>query len=128
QAELEPATSRSERPEGGLLELSGVSKSWDSRRPPVVESIDLTLVPGTLLSLTGGNGAGKTTLLRIVAGLIGADSGSVRLDGFDPFRERREFPRRLGVLSAGQSGLDARVTVEAHLDYWGRLALLPRPD
>lgn len=128
EAALAPASHTPERPDRARLELAGVSKAWDRGRRRVLEGVDLKLESGTLLSLTGGNGAGKTTLLRIVAGLIGADSGTVRLDGFDPFRQRRQFQRRLGFLSAGQTGLYARISVDAHLDYWARIALLPRQD
>jgi molybdate transport system ATP-binding protein len=35
--------------------------------------------PGEVLAVLGPNGAGKSTLLRLVAGLLGLDSGSVRL-------------------------------------------------
>ena len=128
QAERALTTPPLSRPEGGRLELSGVSKTWDRRRPPVLDDVDLTVEPGTLVSLIGGNGAGKTTLLRIAAGLIGADAGTVRLDGLEPFQQRRQFQRKLGFLSAGQSGLYARLPVEAHLEYWARIALLPRHD
>lgn len=125
---LAPATRGSDRPEEARLELRGISKAWDRGRRRVLDAVDLSIAPGALVSLTGGNGAGKTTLLRIAAGLIGADSGTVRLDGLDPFRQRRRFQRRLGFLSAGQSGLYARLPVEAHLDYWARIALLPRQE
>jgi putative spermidine/putrescine transport system ATP-binding protein len=38
---------------------------------------------GEFVSLLGPSGCGKTTLLRIIAGLVTADAGSVRLDGAD---------------------------------------------
>lgn len=38
------------------------------------------LGPGELLAVTGPNGSGKSTLLRVVAGLLPAATGSVRLE------------------------------------------------
>ena len=36
-----------------------------------------------------------------------------------------EYQRRVGFLSAGSTGLYARLTVAGHLDLWTRLALVP---
>jgi ABC-2 type transport system ATP-binding protein len=106
------------------LALRGVSKRWDQRRP-LIENVDLELEGGTIAYITGPNGAGKTTLLRVAAGLIDPNEGTVRLDGFDPRRDRVEFQRRLGFLSAGSGGLYARISVRQHLDLWARVALVP---
>jgi ABC-2 type transport system ATP-binding protein len=108
------------------LSLQGVCKSWSGR--PILDSVDLEVEAGRLVALVGANGVGKTTLLRIVAGLIGADRGTVRLDGIDVFADRREYQRRLGFLSAGQTGLYARLSVRDQLDYWARLAFVPRSE
>jgi ABC-2 type transport system ATP-binding protein len=50
----------------------------------------------------------------------------VRLCDFDAEAHRTEFQRRLGFLSAGNTGLYARLKVEHHLEYWARLAYVPR--
>ncbi len=48
-----------------------------------VNHLDLSLPAGEFHALLGPNGAGKTTTLRIVAGLLKADSGSVKIFGHD---------------------------------------------
>jgi heme ABC exporter ATP-binding subunit CcmA len=103
-----------------------VSKSWNGGRDRILDSIALALAPGQLVSLVGANGAGKTTLLRIVAGLISPDAGTVAVDGLSPRSARREYHRRVGFLTAGQSGLYARFSVRDHLEYWARIAFVPR--
>lgn len=110
------------------LELMGISKRWHRKVPPVLDGIDLTAAPGTAVLLTGRNGAGKTTLLRLASGLITPDSGEVRVRGLSPERSRREFHRRVALLSPGNSGLYARLSVRRHLDLAGRLALMARPE
>jgi ABC-2 type transport system ATP-binding protein len=48
--------------------------------------------------------------------------------GLSPEHSRRDFQRSIGVLSAGASGLYARLSVRRHLDLAGRLALLTRTE
>ncbi|KNY05748.1 ABC transporter ATP-binding protein [Microbacterium sp. GCS4] len=63
----------------GNLVLAGITKSYGSRR--VLDDVSFEVAPGRLTGFVGGNGAGKTTTMRIVLGLLGADSGTVELDG-----------------------------------------------
>jgi len=112
-------------PDAAVLSISSLSKRWPRQERPVLHDIDLELRPGELVWLTGENGAGKTTLLRIVAGIVAPDSGTVRVCGMDVQSSRRAYQRRLGLLTAGNSGLYARMTVRQHFAYWARLALVP---
>ncbi len=43
--------------------------------------LQLEILKGDTFGLTGNNGAGKTTLFSILLDLIGASSGSVKVDG-----------------------------------------------
>lgn len=61
-----------------VLAIRGICKSYAT---PVLEGIDLDLLPGEVHALVGENGAGKSTLSRIVAGLTSPDSGTLQLDG-----------------------------------------------
>jgi ABC-2 type transport system ATP-binding protein len=110
------------------LELHAIVKSWPSQPDPVLDGVDLTLGPGTTAAISGRNGAGKTTLLRIAAGLIMPESGSIAVCGRDPERQRTDFQRSIGFVSAGNTGLYARLKVEHHLELWTRLALMPRRE
>ena len=110
---------------GPSLVAHGITKRWSRRQAPILDGIELEVARGAAVALKGVNGVGKTTFLRILAGLFSPDGGSVSIDGLDPKRNRRAYQSRLGFLSAGQGGLYARLSVKNHLDYWGRLALLP---
>ena len=62
-----------------FLDIRGAEKSFAGNR--VLGGVDFGVNRGEFVSLLGPSGCGKTTLLRIVAGLLAADRGSVRLAG-----------------------------------------------
>ena len=67
-------------PKRAMVEVRAVSKVY----PTGVEaltSISLDCPEGALTTLLGPSGCGKTTLLKIIAGLIPATSGEVRVKG-----------------------------------------------
>ena len=51
---------------GGCVEFDGTH---------VINHMDLTIEPGTVLALVGPNGAGKTTTLNSISGIVRAHSG-----------------------------------------------------
>lgn len=67
----------------GAVTLSGVRKSYSlhGRALPVLEGIDLTVLPGEFVSIVGPSGCGKSTLLRLVVGLDEDYQGEILLDG-----------------------------------------------
>jgi NitT/TauT family transport system ATP-binding protein len=106
------------------IALDGVSRSFriDGNRLPVLDSVDLQVPDGSIVSIVGPNGSGKSTLLRLMAGLLAPDSGSVEIDGqvvdqADPrvglvFQEPRLLPWRRAIDNVGFpleiAGMDRR--------------------
>ncbi|HXF35030.1 MAG TPA: ATP-binding cassette domain-containing protein, partial [Candidatus Acidoferrales bacterium] len=67
-----------------MLELRGVSKTFEGHRLPSVralEPIDLTIPEGRFLSIVGPSGCGKSTIFNMVAGLELPSTGEIALDG-----------------------------------------------
>ncbi|MFM2106788.1 MAG: hypothetical protein RL338_1820 [Chloroflexota bacterium] len=65
------------------IRLTGVSLAFGrgADRLDVLDGMDLEVGRREVVALIGPNGCGKSTLLRVVAGLLPADRGDVRLDG-----------------------------------------------
>lgn len=110
------------------LALMGVSKDWVDRRRTALHEVDFVIGRGSTVAVVGANGSGKTTMLRVIAGLIKPDRGTVRLNGLDSERDFRGYRSRVGFLTAGNSGLFARLTVRRHLDYSVRIALIGKDE
>jgi len=69
-----------------LLSISLLQKSFrspDGERRTIVDVPAFSLEPGQQLALRGESGSGKTTFLHLIAGILAADSGSVRLGDRD---------------------------------------------
>ena len=75
QAAVAPRTT----PDGRLVRLSEVTAGFGSRT--VLSALDLELVAGRWLVVTGPSGSGKSTLLALVAGLLDPWSGAVSVAG-----------------------------------------------
>ncbi|MCY1273455.1 Aliphatic sulfonates import ATP-binding protein SsuB [compost metagenome] len=65
------------------LEIRDLSKSYriDGRPLPVLERINLGVLPGEFVSIVGASGCGKSSLLRLVVGLESEYDGQILLDG-----------------------------------------------
>lgn len=104
-----------------MLKIDDLYHRWKGPKPPVLDGVDLTLGEGEVTWVGGRNGAGKTTLLRLAAGILLPQRGSVHIGDLSS-DARGTYQRRIGFLSAGDRGLQARMRVRQQLDYWARLA------
>jgi ATP-binding cassette subfamily B protein len=80
-----------------IVEIRDVTFTYPERDVPTIRGLALTVPAGQSLAVVGVNGAGKTTLMKLLAGLYRPDSGSVRVDGNDPFTEE-SARRRVSVV------------------------------
>jgi ABC-type Fe3+/spermidine/putrescine transport system ATPase subunit len=65
---------------GARLELDGLRVAYGGGAE-VLRGLTLDVAPGEMVALVGESGCGKTTVLKVIAGLLGLDEGSVRVDG-----------------------------------------------
>ena len=62
-----------------MFRMEGVSKRYGGVR--ALEKADLDVTAGRIHGILGENGAGKSTLIKIMAGVVAADEGRMKLDG-----------------------------------------------
>jgi heme exporter protein A len=80
----------------------------------VFAALDFAVEAGEALAVTGRNGAGKSSLLRLIAGLLSAAGGTIRLDGGDAERTLAEQCHFLGH----RDGLKPSLSVRENLEFW----------
>ena len=101
-----------------MIVLDGVSKTYPGDNI-AVDSLDLAVARGSLVTLVGPSGCGKSTTLKMVNRLIEPSSGRIMLDGddvtaVDPVRLRR----RIGYVIQ-------QVGLFPHLDIRANVATVP---
>ncbi len=88
-------------------------------RFPALAGVDLDVLDGEVVLLSGGNGAGKTTLLRLIAGLVPLHSGTGEVLGVDLAGDRRSHRRMIGFVGH-ETGCYDDLTVGENLRFAAR--------
>jgi ABC-2 type transport system ATP-binding protein len=101
-----------------MIEVRGLVKSFGDIH--ALGGVDFAVNEGEIFGLLGPNGAGKTTTISIIAGLLNADSGSVRVSGMDIRKEGSRVRRMLGVVPQ-DIALYEELSGRENLRFWGGL-------
>ena len=70
-----------------------------------LDGINIDLKEGQALACIGENGAGKSTLIKCALGILSPTSGSVRLFGEDPRRNKKYCMQKVGVVFGQKTNL-----------------------
>jgi ABC-2 type transport system ATP-binding protein len=87
---------------------------------PALDGVSFHVDAGEIFGLLGPNGAGKTTLLSILACLLTADAGEVRLFEHRAGPRERSMRRRLGIVPQ-ELALYGELTARENLEFFGGL-------
>ncbi|MFW5754956.1 MAG: ABC transporter ATP-binding protein [Tangfeifania sp.] len=101
------------------IKIEGLSKVYKNGNY-AVKNLNLE-IPNGMFGLLGPNGAGKSTLMRILVTLMKPSKGTVKVNGLDLAKNRREIRSMLGYLPQDFSFFSKLKTYE-FLDYAARLA------
>ncbi|GAB3915987.1 multidrug ABC transporter permease [Microlunatus endophyticus] len=82
-----PAPAAARRPGAVGIDIDGLTFTYPTRDEPTLQELSLHVPAGQSLAIVGVNGAGKSTLIKLIAGLYPAGSGTVRVDGRDPYAD-----------------------------------------
>jgi len=105
-------------PADTALAVRDLARSFGHVR--ALRGISFSLDRGDVLAIFGPNGAGKTTLLRLLAGVLRADRGEVRVHGALLVRGDPAQRRRIGLISHASLCYDG-LTAAENLEFYARL-------
>ncbi|MFD8920395.1 ATP-binding cassette domain-containing protein [Streptomyces sp. NPDC059569] len=90
-----------------------------------VDGISFTIEPGEIVGYLGPNGAGKSTSIKMLTGILVPTSGTVRVAGATPWRDRARNARQIGVVFGQRSQLWWDLPLRDSLWLIGRLYDVP---
>ncbi len=90
-----------------------------------VKDVSFSLEGGEMVGYIGPNGAGKSTTIKMLCGILMPDGGSVRVHGLDPWKQRRENARQIGVVFGQRSQLYWDLPVSDTLELYQKLYDIP---
>jgi len=95
----------------GRIELRQVGfKYGGPESPSILKGISLDIAPGTMVAVVGRSGSGKTTLIKLLAGLLEATEGSIRIDHLElKTLNYRDLRRQVGMVLQENHLFDATI-------------------
>ena len=88
--------------------ILGAIKGLFKRKYKVInalKNVSFDIEEGDIVGYIGPNGAGKSTTIKIMSGILTPSSGECVIDGFVPWKDRKNYVRNIGVVFGQRSQL-----------------------
>lgn len=80
-------------------------------RKQAVKGISFSIEQGEMVGFIGPNGAGKSTTIKMLSGILYPDRGEIKVDGYIPYKQRKDYVGRIGVVFGQKSQLQWELPV-----------------
>nr|XP_036672613.1 ATP-binding cassette sub-family A member 2 isoform X3 [Drosophila suzukii] len=107
------------------VEVRNISKTFGYRE--VVKDVSFNMYENEITALLGHNGAGKTTIILMLCGILPPTYGSVIINGFDIFSDRRFVKTNFGICPQ-HSVLFKGLSVKDHIYFFSRVKGYQKPE
>lgn len=108
-----------------MIKLNNISKTYEIRKKvegekfsllknlfsrkvikiEAVKDLSLFINEGEVVGYIGTNGAGKSTTIKMMTGILNPSGGNIEVNGFDPFKDRINYVKDIGVIFGQKSQL-----------------------
>lgn len=70
-----------------------------------LDNVSFSVEQGDIVGYIGPNGAGKSTTIKIMSGILNPSSGNCYIDGYVPWKDRKNYVKNIGVVFGQRSQL-----------------------
>ena len=81
-----------------------------------VKNISFNIEKGEIVGYIGPNGAGKSTTIKMLSGILLPTAGNIKVNGLNPFKDRRKYVSNIGVVFGQRSQLAWDIPAEDTFD------------
>jgi len=93
-----------------------------------VDRVSFSIDRGEMVGYIGPNGAGKSTSIKMLTGILMPTSGEARVNGFLPYRQRRQYVKTIGVVFGQRTQLWWDIAVIESFKLLRRIYEVPERD
>lgn len=91
--------------EGFMQTMKGlVNRKYETKK--AVDDISFQIKRGEIVGFIGPNGAGKSTTIKMLSGILYPDAGTIKINGFIPYKQRKQYVKNIGVVFGQKTQLN----------------------
>lgn len=109
--------------ENYVVEVSHLNKTYGKKK--VLDDVSFYVKPNEIVGFIGPNGAGKSTTMKCICNLIYPDSGEIKINGFDLFKDREKALKAQAALIENP-GLYQDMTGKENINIIAKLRNIPK--
>ena len=93
------------RDKGLLQTMRGlINRKYEIKK--AVDDISFQIKKGEIVGFIGPNGAGKSTTIKMLSGILYPDEGTLRVNGYIPYKQRKQYVKNIGVVFGQKTQLN----------------------
>ncbi|MDD5191773.1 MAG: ATP-binding cassette domain-containing protein [Candidatus Nanoarchaeia archaeon] len=97
-----------------IIDVKNLSKNFEEIK--AVDNISFNVNRGQIFAFLGPNGAGKTTTIKMLTTLLRPSSGEIKINGFNPLKEKHKARHSFGIVFQDPS-LDDELTAYENMEF-----------